>query len=137
MQRGVLDLNARKQVDVARLANPRSWNTKSLATVPLGTPSPDKLSLALYSSISMGDGSASNNPWLQELPDPLSKVVWDNYLAVSPLLATQKKLSQGDVVRIEGQGFNFDAPILIMPKMNEKSVAIAVGYGHGAPMELC
>ena len=32
----------------------------------------------------MGDGSQANNPWLQELPDPVSKVTWDNYAMISP-----------------------------------------------------
>ena len=52
--------------------------------------SSDDLYLTLYSKTSMGDGYQSNNPWLQELPDPISKVTWDNYLTISPVHA--KKL---------------------------------------------
>ena len=39
--------------------------------------------LFLYSKIGMGDGQRANNPWLQEFPDPISRVSWDNYLTVS------------------------------------------------------
>ncbi len=43
----------------------------------------DDLELTLYSKVGMGDGQQANNPWLQEFPDPITKVTWDNYLAVS------------------------------------------------------
>ena len=66
--------------------------------------------LVLYSKISMGQGYQSNNPWLQELPDPVTKVTWDNYLTINPVHA--KKLGfknwhvsngalNGDVVLIK------------------------------------
>ena len=41
------------------------------------------LELTLYTKISMGDGQQANNPWLQELPDPITRTTWDNYLTVS------------------------------------------------------
>jgi molybdopterin-containing oxidoreductase family iron-sulfur binding subunit len=50
------------------------------------------LELVLYEKIGLGNGRYANNPWLQELPDPVSRVVWDNYLVVSPKFAHDQKL---------------------------------------------
>ena len=45
----------------------------------------DGMSLILYSKTGMGDGQQANNPWLQEFPDPITRVSWDNYLTISLL----------------------------------------------------
>jgi molybdopterin-containing oxidoreductase family iron-sulfur binding subunit len=56
--------------------------------------------LALYSTVQFGDGRFANIPWLQELPDPVTKIVWDNYLMVSIGAAKKEKLHEGDIVEI-------------------------------------
>ena len=45
---------------------------------------PAEHELVLYENVAMGDGRHANNPWLQELPDPITKACWDNYVMVSP-----------------------------------------------------
>ena len=49
----------------------------------LRTATSSGMSLVLYSKTGMGDGQQANNPWLQEFPDPITRVSWDNYLTVS------------------------------------------------------
>ena len=49
----------------------------------------DKLELNIYQNLTVSDGIQSNNPWLQEMPDPISKVCWDNYLSINPKDATK------------------------------------------------
>lgn len=87
-------------------------------------------SLALY------DGRYANNGWLQELPDPVTKITWDNYLSIAPQTATAMALHEGDVVRIAGLGANggavLELPIHIQPGMHAQSVAVALGYGRRA-----
>ncbi|MCX6272866.1 MAG: 4Fe-4S dicluster domain-containing protein, partial [Bacteroidetes bacterium] len=81
----------------------------------------------LYESIAIGDGRLANNPWLQELPDPVSKVTWDNYAAVSPKMAKDLGLEQGDIIRVrEG----LELPVLIQPGQATASISIALGYGR-------
>lgn len=46
--------------------------------------------LVVYEKVGLGNGHQANNPWLQELPDPISKITWDNYLAVSPKMHAKK-----------------------------------------------
>src|SRR5690606_24641383 len=54
------------------------------AIAELGNFKASDLELVLYTKTSMGDGTQANNPWLQELPDPITRMSWDNYLTISP-----------------------------------------------------
>ncbi len=57
--------------------------------------------VALTESYFLGDGSYANNGWLQELPDPISKIVWDNYAAISPKTAIALQIENNDMVEIK------------------------------------
>lgn len=90
--------------------------------------------LILYTKVGMGDGSDGNNPWLHELPDPVSKVCWDNYLAISKITATELGLEQGDLVKVSNGSYTLEkVPVLIQPGQVRNTFAIALGYGrvHG------
>jgi MoCo/4Fe-4S cofactor protein with predicted Tat translocation signal len=90
----------------------------------------DNFELQVYQSTGMGDGKRANNPWLQELPDPVSKVTWDNYAAMS--IADIKKLNyeEGDVIKIEANGYTVELPVLAQPGQAQGTISIAVGYGR-------
>jgi Fe-S-cluster-containing dehydrogenase component/anaerobic selenocysteine-containing dehydrogenase len=88
--------------------------------------------LALYSKVGMGDGRQANNAWLQELPDPVSTVTWDNYANVAPATATKLGLKQDDVLEVIADGIPFELPVNIQPGMHPQTVAVAVGYGRSA-----
>ncbi len=94
----------------------------------------DKLTLVLYPKVSMLDGRGASNPWLQEMPDPISKVVWDNYASLSEATAARLNVGAGDVVRIglseaDGAANALELPVLIQPGQHDQVVAIALGYG--------
>jgi len=91
------------------------------------------LELKLYEKVGMGWGSQGANPWLHELPDPISKATWDNYVAVSMSYAKEQGLNQGDVVKVTSSGKSVELPILIQPGQAKGSVSIAVGYGRVIP----
>jgi molybdopterin-containing oxidoreductase family iron-sulfur binding subunit len=102
--------------------------------------------VVLYQKIGMGDGSQANNPWLQELPDPITKVTWDNYAVMSPELAKtvigidiMNNQRQADgyevtpekpVVKITVNGKSIELPVLILPGVNNQTIAVALGYGR-------
>ncbi len=102
--------------------------------------------LTIYQKISIGTGSQANNPWLQELPDPISKVTWDNYAMVSPAFAKEVlgidvlgNQRQGDgyevhpekpMINIKANGTTIELPVLIIPGIHPNVVAVAVGYGR-------
>ena len=90
----------------------------------------DNFELQVYQSVAMGDGKRANNPWLQELPDPVSKVTWDNFAAMS--LSDIKKLGyeEGDVIKIEANGYSVEVPVLAQPGQAQGTISVAVGYGR-------
>ena len=90
-------------------------------------PKVKKLELALYEKIAMGTGRYANNPWLQEMPDPISTATWDNYVTVSPAFAKAHGLEQEDVVKINEK---IELPVLIQPGQTEGTIGIAIGYGR-------
>jgi molybdopterin-containing oxidoreductase family iron-sulfur binding subunit len=93
----------------------------------------------------MGDGKHANNPWLLELPDPITKCTWDNFAMVSPVLAKElfdidiSNRRQADkyevhpekpLVRLTVGNKKLELPALIVPGMNNDTIAVAVGYGR-------
>ena len=69
------------------------------------------------------DGRFANNAWLQELPDPVTKLTWDNAALVSPATAREWGVAQGDRVRIARGGRSVELPVYFMPGMAAGTVA--------------
>ena len=78
------------------------------------------------------DGRFANVAWLQELPKPLSKLTWENVVAVSPNLAERLQLINGDMVEIAVADRSVRGPAWIMPGQAPDTVAVYLGYGRGA-----
>jgi len=99
-------------------------------TVDLSSASIDSssgLELVLYEKIGLGTGKHANNPWLQELPDPITKAVWDNYVCVAPSYAKEHDLKNEDVVLVNGI---IELPVLVQPGQHKDTLGIALGYGR-------
>jgi molybdopterin-containing oxidoreductase family iron-sulfur binding subunit len=86
--------------------------------------------LVLYPKTAMLDGRHAHNPWLQELPDPVTKIVWDNYASVSSATASKLGITEGDVVRVDVNGNSIELPAHIQPGQHDAVIAIALGYGR-------
>ncbi|QKX05142.1 TAT-variant-translocated molybdopterin oxidoreductase [Aquimarina sp. TRL1] len=100
--------------------------------------------LTLYTKTGLGDGQQASNPWLQELPDPISRVSWDNYLTVSRVDAEALGLENynvangalnGSYAKVTVNGVSVVAPVLIQPGQAKGSVGLALGYGKTAAMK--
>lgn len=112
-------------------SSPRAFKSSSLSVVPKFAKrswGADEFSLTAYTSVSMGDGRGANNAWLQELPDPISSVTWDNYVAIAPSTAKKLALTTDDVIEVSGQNGKFELPVLVQPGMHPQGLAAAVGY---------
>jgi molybdopterin-containing oxidoreductase family iron-sulfur binding subunit len=88
--------------------------------------------LSLYSMPKLGDGRMANNPWVQEAPDPISSITWDNFLNVSPQYAKKLDLHNDDVVDVTAGGVTVQLPVNVQPGMHPGVVSVAVGYGRRA-----
>ncbi len=104
-----------------------------------------KYELVLYEKVGIGAGQGASNPWLQELPDPVTRATWDNYVIVSPALARTildidlNNGGQADayevnppkkVVKVVANGKEISLPVLIIPGTHPDTIGIAVGYGR-------
>ena len=97
------------------------------------------MELVLYSKTGMGDGQMANNPWLQEFPDPITRVSWDNYLTVSK--ADAEKLGfvnenvangglDGSYAKVTVNGVSVsNVPVIIQPGQAVGSIGLSFGYG--------
>ena len=87
--------------------------------------------LALYEKGGLSAaGSEANNPFLQELPDAISKATWGNYVAVPRKMAIEQKWEQGDVLKVTANGYSIELPVLVQPGQANGTVSIALGYGR-------
>ena len=85
--------------------------------------------LVLYEKIAIGTGKYTNNPWLLEMPDPITTATWDNYVCVPVKYAEEKGLVHEDVVKING---DLELPVIVQPGQPEGTISIALGYGRTA-----
>jgi len=102
-----------------------------------------KTEIALYQKSSIGTGAQANNPWLQELPDPISKATWDNYALISTAKAKELGINYTSVdyeyhtpkptvtLTSNKKGTpSVELPVIVVPGMDENTIAVAVGYGR-------
>ncbi|PBB18043.1 TAT-variant-translocated molybdopterin oxidoreductase [Mesorhizobium sp. WSM4313] len=76
------------------------------------------------------DGRFANASWLQELPRPLTKIVWGNAALVSPATAERLKIGNGEVVNIASNGADVDAPAWIVPGHPDETITLSFGFGR-------
>ncbi len=126
LRTGVVELSGSR--DEIRLAL-RSPDT-ALSFDPPSMDGDGGLTLLLYPSPRFGDGKHANRPWLQELPDPMSKLAWHSWVEVNPHTAENLGLRNGDVVRVRSPHGSVEVPVWIYPGIREDAVALALGGGH-------
>lgn len=89
--------------------------------------------LAFYEKVAIGNGSHSDNPWLQEMPDPITRVTWDNYIIISPSDARKEDISVtsvGKVYTVDVNGQSLSLPVIVQPGLAPGTIGIALGYGR-------
>jgi Fe-S-cluster-containing dehydrogenase component len=82
--------------------------------------------IVFYETIAIGEGRQANNPWLQELPNPVTRICWDNYAAISPAQARESGLHDCDVITLAG----VELPVFIQPGQADGTIGVALGYGR-------
>lgn len=100
--------------------------------------------LILYTKTGLGDGQQANNPWLQEFPDPITRVSWDNYLTVSKADADKLELENeivangglnGSYATVAVGNVKITAPVIVQPGQAKGTVGLALGYGKKASLK--
>ncbi len=85
-----------------------------------------------YLTATFLDGRGANLPWLQELPDPMTSVVYGSWVELNPVTADELGIREGDVLDVESPAGSVRVPALIFPAIMPGVVAIPVGQGHSA-----
>ena len=97
-------------------------------------PANEGIELVLYQKVGIGTGAMANNPWLQEMPDPISKSTWDNYLTVSQSMARDLGIEYGEgqtsMVNFTANDRTYKLPVLVQPGQAPDTVGLALGYGR-------
>ena len=108
---------------------------------PAPVPTPDSPEIVLVRSYSVDDGRYINNGWLQEMPDPITKLTWDNAALFSPALAKHHNVNTGDLVQLTVTETMLDAEqnplkrqlvvaVMVAPGHADNSITIPLGYGR-------
>lgn len=109
-----------------------SFKPAALASVQSSGKPASGLELALYATANIGEGSFSNIPHLLELPDPVTKVCWDNYYSLAPATAKAQGLKDGDMISVEANGIKVEGPVRIQPGLNKGVIGAGLGWGRTA-----
>ncbi len=130
---------------VATAATARPFDYTSAASALSKAKAVAGFELVLYTKTGLGDGQQANNPWLQEFPDPITRVSWDNYLTVSRFDADALGLSNeivangglnGSYATLTVNGVKLEnVPVIVQPGQAKGTVGMALGYGRKAAMK--
>ncbi len=103
------------------------------AALPETPPAPETQSaiyLHLYPSSALYDGRGANRPWLQELPDPMTKIAWGNWAEIHPQTAQKLGIAEGTVLKISSASGTVQAPAHLYEGIRADTVALPIGQGH-------
>jgi molybdopterin-containing oxidoreductase family iron-sulfur binding subunit len=113
-----------------------SFNNKALSVLKniSAVQVTDGMEVVITESVSIGTGMHANNPWLMELPDPVSRQCWDNVAAVSAGDAEKLGIRTGDLIKLSD---GLVLPAFIQPGQAEGTLSVALGYGHTNSGPVC
>jgi len=115
-----------------RRSKVKRMNTSAVKALRQPSSLPAGFELVLYPNVTVREGGHAHNAWLQETPDPITKVTWDNYAVLSPRAAEGLAVQSGDIVRLstDGNPAALELPVWIQAGQPDTVVAVALGYGR-------
>ena len=103
---------------------------------PAPAPAQDGIEVLFRPDPTVWDGTPADLAWLQELPKPLTKVVWENVIALGPRLAEREGIATGDIVRVEAESRAVEGSAWILPGQADDTLTLTLGYGRDVPDHL-
>ena len=119
-----------------------AYNSAKLAEAQASAPTAKKntdAEILIYQNIALGDGKQVNNPWLLELPDPITRATWENYAMISLQMAEKLNIKVNEdyevnpekpILSIKVGQKTIELPTLVIPGMQANTIAVALGYGR-------
>ncbi|MGA7871720.1 MAG: molybdopterin-dependent oxidoreductase, partial [Candidatus Binatus sp.] len=99
---------------------------------PVPTAAQSELSVYAYPHIFLYDGRGADKPWLQELPEPVTQIVWDSWAEIHPETARQLGVAKDDIIEIKTEHGAIEAPVLVESTVRPGVIAVPLGQGHRA-----
>lgn len=115
--------------ELTKGSSARSFKVDAFTSIKPAAAS-EGMELVLYPKVAIMDGSLANVAWLQELPDPVTKLTWDNYVMISIGTAEKNGLKTGSMITLKVGDKTMDLPVYIQPGLHDGVLAVAVGYGR-------
>jgi molybdopterin-containing oxidoreductase family iron-sulfur binding subunit len=109
---------------------PRNFNVAAIKNFPKEPKANSGFRVGLFYNVSVLDGKGANNAYRQEMPDPVTKIVWTNYAAILPETARKLKLKQGSIVEIKTKEGIVRLPLQLQPGIHPDAILIPLGYGR-------
>ena len=130
LYKGFLQLPAAEAGDIAFGGNANA----AASSIAKNYKAASGLELAIYEKVGIGKGDQANNPWLQEMPDPVTKATWDNYVTISLSTASELgiEMKEGNtmMLKLTANGQTVEVPAMVQPGQANGTVGIALGYGR-------
>ena len=123
---------------IIKLAGTKQTLSGKAGVAGLSLPAPAAIDaqypLQLIPSVnaSLRDGRNTNQPWLQESPDPLTTIVWDSWVEIHPKKAAELGIEEGDIVEVTGRNGSVKAQAYLFPGIHPDAISIPLGRGHEA-----
>jgi anaerobic selenocysteine-containing dehydrogenase len=123
---------------IVKLAGPSAALSGNMTTTGLQLPVPAEADaqypLHLIPSVTshLRDGRHTNQPWLQESPDPLTTIVWDSWVEIHPRKAAALGIVEGDIVEVASKTGSVKAQVYLFPGIHPEAISIPIGRGHDA-----
>ena len=126
LQKGIFEPVPASAEGVEKTGRPGSLSFNKASIKSVNESDKNLFEIVLYETLALGEGRQANNPWLQELPDPVTKICWDNYASISPAMAREYNLTDGDVLNLG----KVELPVHIQPGQAYGTIGVALGYGR-------
>ncbi|EJF53677.1 Fe-S-cluster-containing hydrogenase subunit [Saprospira grandis DSM 2844] len=123
--------------EVAPVASSGALSIAQAALSSLSEKSSDALEAVFYETVALGSGQYANNPWLQEMPDPVMRTTWDNFIAIpvkwngdNDYTTPYDNMKDGDIAEIKIGENTYQLPVIRQFGLHPQTIAIALGYGR-------
>ncbi|MGB9094618.1 MAG: molybdopterin-dependent oxidoreductase [Gallionella sp.] len=128
LSKGIIKLDGAKHASLSGKSGAAGLSLPEPAAVDAQYP----LQLIPHVNASLRDGRNTNQPWLQESPDPLTTIVWDSWIEIHPKKAAELGIQEGDIVEVAGKNGSVKVQAYLFPGIHPDAVSIPLGRGHEA-----
>ena len=128
LSKGIINFDGAKHASLSVKSGASGLSLPEPAAIDAQYP----LQLIPHVNANLRDGRNTNQPWLQESPDPLTTIVWDSWMEIHPKKAAELGIVEGDIVEVTGKNGSLKVQAYLFPGIHPDAISIPLGRGHEA-----